>query len=71
MEELEVLLKEEAMTYRYQASFIRHLVSIRNLDKEFPLEKEIDMHLDSCKKYYELYGTKDGKNTPWLTGRRK
>ena len=69
-ETLEILLEEESKTYRCQAAFIRAFTSIRGLDKEFPLDHEVALHMDSCKEYYELYGTKDGKDTPWVTGRR-
>lgn len=70
MENLEALLEEEAKAYRYQAAFIRAFSSIRGLDKEFPLEREVALQLDACRAYYELYGTKDGSDTPWVTGRR-
>lgn len=70
MDNLEELLKDEAETYRFFAALQRAFTSIRGLDKEFPLESEITLHMDSCKEFYELYGSKDGKDTPWVTGRR-
>ena len=69
MEDLEVLLEDEAKFYRYQAAFIRTFVSIRGLDKEFPLDCEVALHIEACKDYYELYGTKAVRDTPWITGR--
>lgn len=70
MDNLDTLLEAEATLYRYQTAFIRTFTSIRDLDEKFPMDQEISLHLNACKAYYELYGTKDGINTPWVTGRR-
>lgn len=65
---LEELLKKEEEAYAPILAFTRHFAShIRGLDKHFPPEAEMKMHLDACRDFYNMFGSTTGENSPWLT----
>lgn len=67
MPSLEEMLMEEREKFIIMESFLRQCAKhIRGLAPS-PSNAEITRHLDACKDYYELYGTRDGNYSPWWT----
>lgn len=69
MATLEEMLLEERKQFIVMESFLRQCAKhIRGLSP-FPSDEEVDFHLSACKDYFEIYGTRDGRYSPWWTSK--
>ncbi len=64
--DLELELKKERERYVSVETAIRHLVKLPGGIPIVPSEREIKTHLDACRDFYNIYGSKFGYNSPWI-----
>ena len=71
---LEEMLERERKRYIEIEAFIRQIAGQHLIKRGLPAvpdEKEVKMHIDACRHYYELYGTTMGKESPWIESYNK
>lgn len=67
--DLEVELAKERESYIRIETVVRQLAGQHLIKRGLsvvPTDSEVQGHLDACRAYYEIHGTKLGYDSPWI-----